>query len=215
MAAELPAAIQDHVAWLREHGEPVPADPPRSYRILEEVSVAGHFESGDDVGFYAPDAVPVSSEDGERYLRIASHAHDDLRTLVARCSDAQLDWVRDDRTRSIRQIIRHVVGAELGYMTRIIDDPEGRGGVPRIIADADDRIDATEDVHARLGIVWPAFQAWARSLSAERRGRITIPAWFTQQKAERWSARKMLRRCVEHCREHTCNIERILVAFQG
>lgn len=212
MRPRLPRAIAAHLGWLRRRGEPVPSMRPDRYRIAHEAFVAGDFESGDDVGFYSPDAVPVTPEQVERYLRIAGYAHEDLLHLVQGLSAAALDWVRDEHTRPIRSILRHIVGAELWYMTRIIDEP-GSHGMPEILEDADRRIDATEDMVERLRLVWPAFQRWARSLTDDQRSRVIVPAWFTDRKDERWSARKMLRRCIEHCREHTRNTEQILEAY--
>ena len=57
MARDLPGLLDAHLAWLRVHGEAVPAGPPE-YFVAEEIVVAGDFESGDDVGFYTPDTVP-------------------------------------------------------------------------------------------------------------------------------------------------------------
>lgn len=214
MSLHLPEEIAAHLSWLASHGEPVPVDPRPGYRIVEEVAVAGNFESGDDVGSYRPDFVPVSDADIERHLRIAGHAHADLLALVEPLDEAVLDWVPDDRTRSIRKVIRHVVGAELWYMSRIIDDPD-HVPLPEVIADVDRRLHATEDQVERLQIIWPAFRVWARSLTPELRRRVTIPTWWTRVAGERWTARKMLRRCLEHCREHTRSIERILAAYRA
>jgi uncharacterized damage-inducible protein DinB len=211
MRPRLPRAIAAHLAWLRRHGERVPTVRPDKYRIVSEVFVAGNFESGDDVGFYPPDAVPVTEDEVERYLSFAGYAHDDLLTLVQGLNDSALDWTRDQRIRSIRQILSHVVGAELWYMTRIIDDPTTQG-MPGILDDADLRIDATADAVERVRIVWRAFQLWTRSLTPDLRSRITVASWFTERKDEQWSARKMLRRCIEHCREHTRTVEQILAA---
>lgn len=213
MERRLAAAIQFHLNWLRSHGEPILAPAEISYRVVDEVPMAGNFESGDDVGFYAPDAVPVGPDEVERYLQIAGYAHDDLSRLVEPRTDAELDWVRDHRTRPIRRIIRHVVAAELWYMSRIIGDPEAHG-TPQILQDTSDRIDATENMLERLGIVWPAFQHWARTLTPELRSRIATPAWWTERQGERWTARKMLRRCIEHCREHTRSVEHILEDYR-
>lgn len=213
MARRLPAVLDAHLAWLRSHGEPVPA-ALITFRVVEEAAIAGDFESGDDVGFYAPDAVPPTPQEVERYLRIGGCAHADLLSLVEGLDNEALDWVRDAQTRSIRQVVRHVVGAELWYMTRIIDDP-GVHSIPPTLQEADDRIDATEDMVERLRLVWDVFPRWASDLSPEQRARITVPTWFTQITDERWTARKMLRRCIEHCREHTLNVERILAAYHG
>lgn len=214
MERRLLEEIRSHLSWLVSHGEPVPAVEKRALRIAEEARMAGDFESGDDVGFYTPDALPASPEEVEHNLRIGGYAHADLLALVEGLDGAALDWVRDDGTRSIGKVIRHVVGAELWYATRIIDDPEIHG-MPEGLSDADRRIDATEDVLERLRIAWPAFQRWARSLPPELRSRVVTPTWFTERKDERWTARKMLRRCIEHCREHTRSIERILAAYRN
>lgn len=207
VARRLPAALDAHLAWLRFHGETVPA-APITFRVVEEAAMAGDFESGDDVGFYAPDAVPVTPEDVEQYLRIAVHAHTDLLTLIEGLDDDALDWVHDAQTRTIRQVVRHIVGAELWYMTRIIDEQD-QGTLAEIIRHADERIDATEDVTQRLRIVWEASPRLVRGLTAAHLAQITLPTRHTQI-PERWTARKMLRRCIEHCREHTRSVERIL-----
>jgi len=212
MARDLPGHLEAHRAWLRAHAEAVPAGPPE-YVVAEEIAVAGDFESGDDVGFYTPDTVPPTPEEVERYLRIAGHAHTDLLALVEPLDGAALDWVRGEHTRPIRRVLRHIVGAELWYMTRIIDDPKA-AGLPEIIRDADERCDATEDMMERVRIVWSAFQRWARSLAPEQRARVVLPTWFTSPSGERWTARKMLRRCIEHCREHTRSIEQILADYR-
>jgi len=209
MARGLPADLAAHLDWLRRHGQTV-SEEPVAYRLAAEGAIGGNFESGDDVGFYRPDAQPVTAGETQDYLRIAGYAHDDLLALVGDLDDAALDWVRDDRTRPIRGILRHVAGAELWYMTRIIDDP-GVAGVPEVIAAADARCDATEDMRERVRIVWRAFQQWARSLTPAQRERVVVPTWYAHAEyAERWTARKVLRRCIEHCREHTRSIERLL-----
>ncbi len=213
MARNLPGHLEAHLAWLRGHGEVIPAEP-WDYVVTEEFAVVGDFESGDDVGFYTPDLAPPTSEEVERYLRIAGYAHADLLALVEPLDASALDWIRDEHTRSIRRILRHIVGAELWYMTRVVEDPEV-AGLPEIIRDADARCDATENMVERVTIVWPAFQRWARSLTAEQRARVVAPTWYGGPPGERWTARKMLRRCSEHCREHTRSIERILVDYRG
>ncbi len=209
LEAELGRCIEEHLAWLSRHGESVP--PPAPFRVVEEVWVSGNFESGDDVGFYTPDAVPITPEEIERYLRIGAWAHQDLKELIAPLPAEVLDWKRDARTRSIRDIALHVARAELWYMTRIVDAPE-KEGLPPLISRADAWVDAhPEMVGECLDVVWEAFQDFARTLPPEWRSRVVIPGWYASI-PERWTARKMLRRCIEHCREHTHNIRCILAA---
>lgn len=212
MQRRLPFDIEGHLAWLRSHQEPVP-EGAVTFRVAEEVPISGNFESGDDVGFYGPDAEPVAPEKIERYLRIAGWAHGDLLLLIDGLDDKTLDWVRDSRTRSIRKVLRHIVGAELWYMSRVVDE-RGPGPLAALIRDADAQIDATENSAQRLRIVWEAFPRFARSLSPRHLAQIAVPTWHTRV-SERWTARKMLRRCIEHIREHTLSIEKILQAYHA
>lgn len=212
MQGRLPGEIRRHLTWLVAHGELTAVESGGAFRIAEELPILGNFESGDDVGLYGPDTEPVRETEVEHYLRIGGWAHEDLLALVVGLDEAALDWTRDGRTRPIRRVLRHVVGVELWYMGRIIEDPD-HVPLPAVIADADRQCDATEDQVERLHIIWPAFQAWARSLTPELRRRITAPTWWTHYQGERWTARKMLRRCIEHCREHTRNIEGILADY--
>jgi len=62
-----------------------------------------------------------------------------------------------------------------------------------------------------LEVTWEAFQKFARDLPPEWRGRVMVPGWYATI-PEKWSARKVLRRAIEHCREHTRNIQRILAS---
>ncbi len=203
--------LADHLAWLSAHGEPVP--PDASYRIAEEVEVAGDFESGDDAGFYGPDTLPVTRNEIERYLRIGSWAHRELLELVDPLPEELLERRESPSVRSIREILLHVAQAELWYMTRILDDPTD-SGLPAVISQAHGWVKGHS---ARpldcLRVSWEAFQEFARSLPPGWEGRVTVPGWYASI-PEKWSARKMLRRAIEHCREHTRNIRRLLMSWE-
>jgi len=208
MEAELSAYLEEHLDWLRVHGEHVPSRSV-GYQVREAAEIEGDFESGDDVGFYSPDIAPLTPDELERYLRIAGWAHEELLDLVRALDDEALDWSPGEGARSIRQIVRHVARAELWYMTRVIDDP-AEHGMREVISLADKRVDARpEAVVEALQTTWEAFQHFARELPDDWNGRVTVPSWYASI-PERWTARKMLRRCTEHCREHTRNVERLI-----
>lgn len=203
MEANLERLIQEHLAWLASHGEPVPHQT--GFRVVEEVEVAGNFESGDDVGFYSPDAQPTTEEEVERYLRIGTWAYRELIQLVEPLAEELLERKRDPNTRSIREILRHVARADLWYMTRIIEDPKEKG-LPEVISRANRWVDARPGAAAEcVQVTWEAFQEFARALPPRWHGRVVTPTWYAYL-PERWSFRKVLRRAIEHCREHTRNI---------
>lgn len=76
----------------------------------------------------------------------------------------------------------------------------------------DRQLDATEDPVERLVVVREGFERFFRSLPAEWYSRVVTPTWFCDIPTERWTARKALRRAIEHEREHTRNIQRTLEA---
>ena len=53
-----------------------------------------------------------------------------------------------------------------------------------------------------------------KKLSAEDRNKINIPKKWTKHKDEKWTAGKMLRRFLEHEREHIGTIERVLSLYK-
>lgn len=209
LEAELPAAVEAHLRWLKAKGEDVEVRSPVELHVAGEAAVHGNFESGDDVGTFGPDLEPVTSAETERCLRIAGLAHDDLLELASSVPPGLLDREPAPGKRTISANLTHVARAELWYMTRTIDDPRA-AGLPGVIARADGRIDASYDPADQVRIAWEAFREFARGRSEEARARVYVPTWFCEIASERWTVRKALRRCIEHCREHTGVIERTL-----
>lgn len=210
----LPVMIAEHLAWLARHGHwqgPLPEPEAIRRSVAEEHVLEGDFNSGDDVGCYEPDLVPLTPAEVERYLAIARSARAELLALARSLPPGAMEWRLNDGWRPIGQILRHVAGAELWYITRVIDDPDQAGMPPELDA-LDRRMDATEDPVERLVVVREGFERFFRSLPAEWYGRVVTPTWFCTIPTERWTARKALRRAIEHEREHTRNIRRTLEA---
>lgn len=185
---------------------------PPGWRVAQEVTIEGDFESGDDVGFHEPDLAPLDPAEVDRYLRIARSARDDLLALARALPAEAFEWRYDERSRPIRRILEHVADAELWYITRVLDDPAGPGGMPAEIEKVDRRMDAASDPSERLVLVREAFEQFFRSLDAERLNRVVVPTWYCDIPTERWTARKALRRAIEHEREHSRNVVRTLGA---
>ncbi len=212
LETELPGVIDAHLAWLQAKGLWPTAASPVVTRVVEENDAEGDFESGDDVGTYAPDLEPLTDEARDLHLAIAEHAHDDLLALVARIPPALLQREPRPGTRSLAANLRPVARAEIWYLTRIIDDPDANG-MPAAIARADRDVDASSDAAEQVRIAWEAFQRYSREIRIDARARLFVPTWFCTVTTERWTARKALRRCIEHCREHTWVMERTLQAL--
>lgn len=212
--ADLPDAVEAHLRWIDATGERAATPSSAEISVVEEVDVRGDFESGDDVGTFVTDLEFVSPSDVEGYLTIGRHAHEELFRRAADIPSELLHRVPAARRRSLSTNLTHVARAEMWYLTRIIDDPR-LSGMPDALTLADQEIDATIAGVDQVRIAWEAFQRHVRSLPDHVRADVMTPTWFCTIRDERWTVRKALRRCLEHCREHTWVMERILREVAG
>jgi len=206
----LPEAIRAHWAWLRRHGEDAPpVGEPVEIEVAEE-QAGGPFEPGDAAALFVPDRGPVSDEEMARYLRLMGHARADLLALVRDLPDAVLDWppihlgAGPERSAfTLRRLLRHVGNAEEWYVSRLLPPdtlpPEW---------EHDDRLPLFEFLEMERRTVL----ACLRQLDEVQRGEVTHPTAWTDHPEEAWTARKVLRRAVEHERQHTAQARRILAA---
>jgi predicted RNase H-like HicB family nuclease/uncharacterized damage-inducible protein DinB len=200
----LPEAIREYHAWLARHGEKGP--------LLEEsmhVEVAGEsvgfgpFDPGDAAALFPPDQRPVSVHALDRHLRLMEYSRADLLALVQELPDDVLDWQRVPQEMTIRRVLRHVGNAEEWYVSRIVPldtlPPEW---------DQDHTLPLLEflEMERRTAV------NRLRQLSAAERSAISYPDTWTEHPDEPWTARKALRRFLEHEREHTAQVRRILDA---
>jgi len=191
----LPASILSHHAWLRHHGEDAPTGGE-----TPEIEVAGEswgfgpFMSGDMAALFPPDQDPISLAEMEPFFRLMAHSRADLLDLVANLPDDVLDWHPDPDTRTIRQVLRHVGNAEEWYVSRIV---AAEALPPEWEQDQDLPIFEFLKMERRATL------DLLRELGEEERSRIFHPARWTRHPEEPWTARKVLRRFLEHEREHT------------
>ena len=201
--ARLPAAIRGHLAWLRRHGEPVPpAGDPVEIEVAGESHGFGPFNPGDAAALFPPDRTPITPADMEVYFRLMAHARADLLALVEPLPDDLLDRQPDPDSWAIRHILRHIGNAEEWYVSRLVPPEtlppewEHDDELPLLDFLAMERRTAVD----RLS-----------RLTAEERSAVVYPTRWTNHPDEPWTARKALRRAVEHEREHTAQIQEMLI----
>ena len=192
--AMLPNAIRAYHAWLREHDEETfePTDPIL-LRVAETSTGFVPFWRGSRAARFAPDCVPMSRDEMEVYFRRAGYARGDLLALVRNLSDEMLDRRANADAMGIREILRHVGNAEEWYVSRLVDPKT----LPSEWAnDQDLPIFEFLEMERRTAL------ARLRQLTDEELGAVFYPAHFTKHPDEPWTARKALRRFLEHEREH-------------
>jgi len=191
--ARMPAAIADYLAWLKRHGEPVPARADTTVAVAEEGVGGAAMYPGDTAGLFAADLLPLTDDDIARYLRLMRFSRADLLALVQDLAAHALNWRPGPKEWTIREVLRHVANAEGWYLDRIgLYTPQPR----------------RRTILARLETVRTyAYQVLSR-LTPEQR------LLVIQKDGEPWNARKVFRRFLEHEREHTGQVREVL-AGQG
>lgn len=196
--ALVPVVIGEHLAWLASHGEPV-STGDTEYKVVEEVDAVGRSEY-----VFEADKQPLAQADVEQAARRIQYAHADLLSLAERLPDVVLDWrppessVKIDNifpdVRSIRDMVTHVAQAMhfhlrgVGDVTQRVPAPDGE---PDLAA-------AMETALARI-----------RSLNQEEMAGTVYRVPGRSGEAE-WTARKALRRILNHQRFHAKEIQQRL-----
>jgi predicted RNase H-like HicB family nuclease/uncharacterized damage-inducible protein DinB len=199
---QLPDAIRRFLAWLAAHGEPAP-----HWRDGDEIGIAGvtegfgPFDPG-DAAMLLPDECELLREDDlERAIRLAGYSRADLMAMVADLDDTTLDWKPSATTMSVREILRHIGNVEEWYLSRLVD-PES---LPPEW-EHDDLLPIFAFLEMERRTVIESF----RALPQEARGRVFYPTHWSRHSDEPWTARKALRRLLEHEREHLMQIREML-----
>jgi predicted RNase H-like HicB family nuclease/uncharacterized damage-inducible protein DinB len=124
----------------------------------------------------------------ETLFRWMAISRQELMDLVKSLPEQAFEWESGDDTPSIRDILCHVAESDLWYTDRLKQWPEA----PLF------RLAATRGVALdRL-----------RALSDEELGRVTI------HEGQEWTPRKVVRRMLEHEREHIAQLQQLIEAYQ-
>ena len=196
--ARLPAAIQAYLAHLQTHGESW--DMPQSIEVavVEEKERSGPFHPDDRAALFEHDRRPLSRDEIERYLDLAAYNRADLLALVRGLSNTMLAWRPRPEAMSIGRILAHIGRAELWYISRITE----------VDASAPDwrELPGRQFLTLARDMLVECF----RGLSDEQLTAVTHPPISSGANREPWTARKALRRMLEHEREHAAHIEEVL-----
>lgn len=200
----LPNAIRDYHTWLCRHGEPAPPEEePIEIEVAGESTGFGPFDPGDAAALFPPDREPIAPEEMERNFRLMAHARADLLALVRDLPNDVLDWQPDPQSFSIRRLLRHIGNAEEWYVSRLV--------VPETLPpewEHDEELPIFEflEMERRTAL------ARLRQLTEEEHSSVFYPSHWTEHPEEPWTMRKVLRRFLEHEREHTAQVRKILTA---
>jgi hypothetical protein len=190
----LPVVIAEHLTWLKLHGE-TQVSEGFDFEVVEEVANNGEF-------CFEADSEPLTLNEIETATRRMGYSLDDITVIAEPLSPVVLEWrppassVRADErvpdARTIREMLEHAAGAE-GYFLRNIVEPQP----DQPTAPGTDFRRIREATLSHFGSLNLAESARVYKRQGPRG-------------VAEWSARKVLRRIINHQRFHTREVEQRL-----
>lgn len=193
--------VKIHLNWLRSYQFEVRLPKRFIFEIIERKEGTTPWFSGSAAALFLPDLIPPTKAGIREYVQLLKFSRSDLLKLVTRLSEEVLDF-RLKKRRTIRQVLNHIANAEWWYLSRI-DNWKELYSIPEKVA--------KEDVLKRMqNIRRLAYEILPR-LSGSQYHQIVIPTTYCNRRLnEPWTAGKVLRRFIEHEREHYLNIQDML-----
>ena len=193
------AALAWH-GWIRSHGEKVESPSTIKTDPVEVMHVSYNpAEAGKPEPLFWSEIPAVSFRDVDRTLRLMRYSRSDLLGLCSNLDKPLLSWKPRSEPRSIANCLRHIAMAEWWYVTRLDID------LPRNFPTDVFELLARNRHLAELSLV---------RLTEDQRRSVFQPENDPSPVCNLWTARKVLRRFVDHERLHTGYIKRIAASYQ-
>jgi predicted RNase H-like HicB family nuclease/uncharacterized damage-inducible protein DinB len=184
------SVIASYLDFLKRHGEQID-DGPVEIEVAQEAPVPSILPGtpGDQVARFASDRESPSDEEIERTLRWLTYSRRDLLRLFEALPPEALDRQTAEGEWTLRAILQHVALAEASYLNRLEE----------------------ETVRNPFALL-EAVRNWAtvrlRQLTDIERSRVNV------HRGEEWTARKVLRRFLEHEQEHLVQLRELLKRYR-
>jgi uncharacterized damage-inducible protein DinB len=184
-----PEAICAYLRFLKRHGEAV--DPSSEFEmwVAEHITEGEWLGSGDPALVFQPDLEPLTLDDSERYIQRSQWLRAEALAMIEGLTGEQLEAEQNAKDRSIRAMLEHMLDSEYFYVTTRgkINGLPGPGTiVKKRQGDLLDWMSHVRTVEIER----------IRSLTEEERSQQVVHWKRT------WTARKVLRRMLEHEWEH-------------
>ena len=200
---ELKQETAYHDMWLRRHGEPAINLDDVTVEIVEfvdDVELLG--ESGGMVALFESDLEQPTESHIQQCIKYMSYQRIDLLKLISGLSPEQLNHTPPSKKRNIIQILGHICNAEEWYISRL--GPEAEKTYEQNLGITVEQADKLP-IDERMKLVRASCVKMLQEVIPEKKGVFTR-AEYTSYPEEQWTAGKVLRRFLEHEREHICNI---------
>lgn len=194
-------AIAEWFEWMKKHAEQVPVEVKNfDVEVAEMLRVDYNpVEAGKPEPLFWSEVAPITKKDIARTIRLMTYSREDLLKLVSNLSNECLDWLPLKKPRTIRNCLRHIAYVEPWYITRLNIDLPSK--YPR-------------NVFKTLDYTRKIVVDHLRSLPRDKKRGIFQPKKDPSPKCNLWTARKVLRRLVDHERLHTKYTEKVFQIYE-
>jgi len=195
--AKVKTAIVDWFEWLERHGEQIPAKN-RDFEVEASEMLRVTYnpvEAGKPEPLFWSETPHITRKDILRTLQLMRYSRQDLLKTVTGLSSDLLNWKPTDEPRTIENCLRHIAYVEPWYLTRLKVDLQCR---------------YARNTLEMLNSTRNAVVNYVQNLPREKMRGIYQPTKDACPTCNLWTARKVLRRLVDHERLHMKYIQKIL-----
>jgi predicted RNase H-like HicB family nuclease len=193
--------VNEWFDWMKRHGDNfldshdnVEIEVAEMLRVDYDPSEAGTPEP-----LFWSEVAPITKDDIVRTLRLMAYSRDDLLAVIKSLNDKQLDWQPPVKLLPIRDCLTHIARAELWYLTRLNEPwPEE---IPESL---------TGLLEYSRGIV----AEYLKNFPKRKMKGIFQPRKYPSPVCNLWTARKVLRRIIDHERLHTRDIKKVVELYK-
>jgi predicted RNase H-like HicB family nuclease len=193
-------ALVEWFRWLNKHrGKIMQMSNKLKIDVAEMLQVDYNpAEAGKPEPLFWSEVLPVKKDDIKRTIRLMDYSRRDLLALVFKLTSKQLSFKPTNEPRTIRNCLRHIAYVEWWYVNRLnIQVPEK----------------FPKDTFGLLSHIRELVVDSLEKLPREKMREVHQPAKYKSPTCDLWTARKVLRRLVDHERLHTRYIQKILKMY--
>ena len=193
-----PEAIRSYLRFLRRHGEAVEPEGTFTTVVAEHVTEGVWLGYGDPTPGFGPDFQPLSAKDLNICLRRLAWLQSDLLQLIRDVPRELLVAEPEGTGRSIYRILEHVAGAHGVYLRYTVGKVDGLSAALRDVEQG------PEGLPTALTRVWQIAGTRLEVMTEKELEQAVGHGQVT------WTARRALRRMLEHGWEHLMELSRRL-----
>ena len=189
-----PGAIRAYLRFLQGHGQDIQPEGAFTTAVIEHIMEGPWLGNGNPAPGFGPDCQPLSAEEQAIYIERLDWLRDDLLDQVRDLPLSQLAAEPEHGGRSIHRIVEHVTDSQYAYLRAALGRVAELPPILRALREGSERLVPALEQAWRITRARLEAMTEADRTQTIQRGQVT------------WTARRMMRRMLEHEWEHLTEI---------